>query len=90
MLIEVEEIKDMIRQSITARSVSDCFNIKNIVDQMNKEYNSIEKQLDKVSKSIFIMYDNTELIDYEIMELSTDIENLGISLNELNKRIEKL
>ena len=62
-------------------------NIKDIVNQMNVEYNLIEKQLDKVSKSIFTIHKDTDLINHEIMELSTELENLGISLNELNERI---
>ena len=71
--------------------IEKCFmnnlNIKDIVDQMNEEYNLIEKQLDKISKSIFTIHKDTDLINHEIMELSTELENLGISLNELNERI---
>ena len=71
--------------------IEECFmnnlNIKGIVYQMNKEYDSIEKQLDKISKSIFTIHKDTDLINHEIMELSTELENLGISLNELNERI---
>ena len=67
--------------------MSSCLNIKDIVNQMNVEYNLIEKQLDKVSKSIFTIHKDTDLINHEIMELSTELENLGISLNELNERI---
>ena len=71
--------------------IEKCFmnnlNIKDIVYQMNKEYNLIEKQLDKISKSIFTIHKDTDLINHEIMELSTELENLGISLNELNERI---
>ena len=67
--------------------MSNCFNIKDIVYQMNKEYNLIEKQLDKISKSIFTIHKDTDLINHEIMELSTELENLGISLNELKERI---
>lgn len=62
-------------------------NIKKIVNQMNKEYNSLEEQLDKVSRSIFTINKDIELINHEIMELSTELENLGISLSELNERI---
>lgn len=62
-------------------------NIKDIVNQMNVEYNLIEKQLDKISKSIFTIHKDTDLINHEIIELSTELENLGISLNELNERI---
>ena len=62
-------------------------NIKDIVNQMNVEYNLIEKQLDKISKSIFTIHKDTDLINHEIMELSTELENLGISLNELNERV---
>ena len=53
-------------------------NIKKIVNQMNKEYNSLEEQLDKVSRSIFTINKDIELINHE---------NLGISLSELNERI---
>lgn len=67
--------------------MSSCLNIKDIVNQMNVEYNLIEKQLDKISKSIFTIHKDTDLINHEIMELSTELENLGISLNELNERI---
>ena len=71
--------------------IEKCFmnnlNIKDIVYQTNKEYNLIEKQLDKISKSIFTIHKDTDLINHEIMELSTELENLGISLNELNERI---
>ena len=67
--------------------MSSCLNIKDIVNQMNVEYSSIEKQLDKISKSIFTIHKDTDLINHEIMELSTELENLGISLNELNERI---
>ena len=71
--------------------IEKCFmnnlNIKDIVNQMNVEYSSIEKQLDKISKSIFTIHKDTDLINHEIMELSTELENLGISLNELNERI---
>ena len=67
--------------------MSNSLNIKDIVYQMNKEYNLIEKQLDKISKSIFTIHKDTDLINHEIMELSTELENLGISLNELNERI---
>ena len=67
--------------------MSSCLNIKDIVNQMNVEYSLIEKQLDKISKSIFTIHKDTDLINHEIMELSTELENLGISLNELNERI---
>lgn len=67
--------------------MSSCLNIKDIVNQMNVEYSSIERQLDKISKSIFTIHKDTDLINHEIMELSTELENLGISLNELNERI---
>lgn len=67
--------------------MSSCLNIKDIVNQMNVGYSSIERQLDKISKSIFTIHKDTDLISHEIMELSTELENLGISLNELNERI---
>ena len=58
-----------------------------IVNQINKEYISVEKQLEKVSKSIFRIHKDTDLIEHEIMELSTELENLGLSINELNENI---
>lgn len=67
--------------------MGDYFNIKDIVDQMNEEYSSIEKQLEKVSKSIFRIHKDTDLLEHEIMELSTELENLGLSINELNENI---
>ena len=67
--------------------MSSCLNIKDIVNQMNVEYSSIERQLDKISKSIFTIHKDTDLIEHEIMELSTELENLGLSINELNENI---
>lgn len=61
--------------------------MKAIVNQINKEYISVEKQLEKVSKSIFRIHKDTDLIEHEIMELSTELENLGLSINELNENI---
>ena len=61
--------------------------MKTIVNQINKEYISIEKQLEKVSKSIFRIHKDTDLLEHEIMELSTELENLGLSINELNENI---
>ena len=61
--------------------------MKTIVNQINKEYISVEKQLEKVSKSIFRIHKDTDLIEHEIMELSTELENLGLSINELNENI---
>lgn len=60
-----------------------------ILKQMNKEYNSIENQLDKVVKALRTMNSDTEILDHEIMELSTEIENLGLSINELEEHICK-
>lgn len=61
--------------------------MKVIVNQINKEYISVEKQLEKVSKSIFRIHKDTDLLEHEIMELSTELENLGLSINELNENI---
>lgn len=61
--------------------------MKTIVNQINKEYISVEKQLEKVSQSIFRIHKDTDLIEHEIMELSTELENLGLSINELNENI---
>ena len=61
--------------------------MRTIINQINKEYISIEKQLEKVSKSIFRIHKDTDLIEHEIMELSTELENLGLSINELNENI---
>lgn len=52
-------------------------------EQLNEEYNLIEKQLDKVSKTIFSIDENTNILEHEVMHLGTLIENLGLSLNEL-------
>ena len=61
--------------------------MKTIINQINKEYISVEKQLEKVSKSIFRIHKDTDLLEHEIMELSTELENLGLSINELNENI---
>ena len=61
--------------------------MKTIVNQINKEYISVEKQLEKVSKSIFRIHKDTDLLEHEIMELSTELENLGLSINKLNENI---
>ena len=61
--------------------------MKTIINQINIEYGSVEKQLEKVSKSIFRIHKDTDLIEHEIMELSTELENLGLSINELNENI---
>lgn len=61
--------------------------MRTIINQINKEYISVEKQLEKVSKSIFRIHKDTDLLEHEIMELSTELENLGLSINELNENI---
>lgn len=61
--------------------------MKTIINQINIEYGSVEKQLEKVSKSIFRIHKDTDLLEHEIMELSTELENLGLSINELNENI---
>lgn len=54
--------------------------------QLREEYELIEKQLDKVSKVILTIDENTNLLEHEVMELSVLLENLGLSLNELEDK----
>lgn len=54
--------------------------------QLREEYDLIEKQLDKVSKVILTIDENTNLLEHEVMELSVLLENLGLSLNELEDK----
>ena len=62
--------------------------MKNIINEINKEYSLIETSLNRLYKSIFITEDNKNMIECEMMELSVALENLGISINELNENIK--
>lgn len=54
-----------------------------LIKQAQKEFDEIDKMLNKAHKSIFILEDSMNVIEHEFMELYTSIENLGITLNEL-------
>ena len=58
--------------------------MKNILKQMNEEYVIAEKQLDKVSKIIFSINSDTDILEHEVMELGIHLENLGLYINELS------
>lgn len=58
--------------------------MKNILKQMNEEYIIAEKQLDKISKVIFSINSDTDILEHEIMELGIHLENLGLYINELS------
>ena len=58
--------------------------MKNILKQMNEEYIIAEKQLDKVSKIIFSINSDTDILEHEVMELGIHLENLGLYINELS------
>ena len=59
--------------------------MKNIINEINKEYSLVEASLNKLYKSILITEDNKNIIKHEMMELSVALENLGISINELDE-----
>lgn len=61
--------------------------MKEFIEEINEEYSLVESLLEKVSKSIFTIEKDTELIKHEIMELSTALENLGLSINELSESV---
>ena len=71
--------------------IEKCFmnnlNIKDIVDKMNEEYSSIEKQLDKISKSIFTIHKDTDLINHEINYYEEEKEVKEIYEKSINKEI---
>ena len=58
--------------------------MKDILKQMNEEYIVTEKQLDIVSKAIFSINSDTDILEHEIMELGIHLENLGLYINELS------
>lgn len=58
--------------------------MKDILKQMNEEYIIAEKQLDKVSKIIFSINSDTDILEHEVMELGIHLENLGLYINELS------
>lgn len=58
----------------------------NILQEINQEYSLIEKQLDKVIKTISSIDANTNILEHDVMHLGGLIENLGLSLNELGDR----
>ena len=63
--------------TITGKGVLVCFYIDT----------TQSTNLPKVSKSIFRIHKDTDLLEHEIMELSTELENLGLSINKLNENI---
>ena len=62
--------------------------MKNIINEINKEYSLAEASLNKLYKSIFIIEKSKNIIEHEMMELSVALEDLGISINELNENIK--
>lgn len=58
-----------------------------IIQEMNNQYEVIEKQLEKVSKIIFSIDEDTRVLSHELMELGGEVENLGLMLNELNEKV---
>lgn len=61
--------------------------MKNIIKEINEEYLLVEASLNKLYKSILITEDNKNIIKHEMMELSVALENLGISINDLEENI---
>lgn len=61
--------------------------MENIIHEINEDYRLIDSLLEQVSKSIFTINKDTDLLEHEIMELSVALENLGLSLNKLNEII---
>ena len=59
--------------------------MKNIIKEMNKEYLLVESLLNKLHKSIFIIEEDMDIIEHEFMELSVELENLGLSIWELSE-----
>ena len=53
------------------------------IDLIKEEYLLVEKLLEQVSKSIFTIGKDTDLIEHEIMELSLALENLGLLIDEI-------
>ena len=61
--------------------------MKDIIKEIKKEYLLIEDLLENTHKSIFIIENDKEIIEHRIMELSIALENLGISINELDEMV---
>lgn len=61
--------------------------MENIIHEINEDYCLVDNLLEQVSKSIFTINKDTDLVEHEIMELSVALENLGLSLNKLNEII---
>lgn len=54
-----------------------------MVKEIKSDYKLVEELFDKVYKSIFIQSKEIEIIEHEMLELSSALENLGISINNL-------
>ena len=61
--------------------------MKDIIKEIKKEYLLIEDLLENTHKYIFIIENDKEIIEHRIMELSIALENLGISINELDEMV---
>ena len=61
--------------------------MKDIIKEIKKEYLLVEDLLENTHKSIFIIENDKEIIEHRIMELSIALENLGISINELDEMV---
>ena len=53
------------------------------IELIKEEYLLVEKLLEQVSRSIFTIGKDTDLIEHEIMELSLALENLGLLIDEI-------
>lgn len=63
--------------------------MNSILRDMENEYVLSEKQLDIVSKAIFSINSDTNIIEHEIMQLGTHLENLGLYINELDFKLKE-
>lgn len=61
--------------------------IEVILKTIKEEYDSLDKQFEKAYKSIFIIEDTIQNIDHEMIALSLEIENIGITINQLCERL---
>ena len=61
--------------------------MKDIIKEIKKEYLLVEDLLENTHKSIFIIENDKEIIEHRMMELSIALENLGISINELDEMV---
>jgi hypothetical protein len=55
-----------------------------LIKEMQIEHELVENQLNTISRLIFSINDNTNLLEHEVMYLGLLIENLGLSIEELN------